>query len=503
MITPEPTNTIPVHTSPKKRRHRKRKLKGRVSSYYALGLSQFELDFVDVDVYSDLPVFVDPGALRNSHSEWAQGCVYLLQTFFEEVLAAIRRGDRARAYSLLSALHEPNDTRLGLSRGKPAGRGVGRINASKLLGALEGSKAASSGLLQELEDAALFVPGIGSDIISDVTTNIIRSQLIEYTQEMCALYAIPTQPVASGITWDPEAKKWQDSYMESLPVAAGRRLLLVPKMLVRKRLETDRSDLYSHYLLDILEERELSRPGSELVYTLKSGQRRVDRAKLRDKYKNTKHMIEEMIVSDPSIYQKYKADTLTDPRGPLSNQEITALGDGKAPTLDDLLLAVLSCKPGKEDFDRYEKSLKSLFAALFYPNLVRPRPQAPLYQGIKKVDLLYTNEAVNGFFRWLSLSHPSGNVFVEAKNYSGELGNEEYDQLAGRFSPNGGKFGFLVCRKLEKRDRAIARARSHAGQQKFIITLMDDDLRALVKAYGEGEAALTDVLKGLFDEIAL
>jgi len=426
-----------------------------------------------------------------------------LQTFFEAVLGAIKDGDRARAYAILAALHEPNDTRLGLSRGLPNGRAVGRINAGKLLGALERSKAADSGLLTELEDAALFVPGIGSDIISDITTNIIRAQLITYTQQMCELYDIPVERTPSGVTWDGEALRWRDSYMENLPVAGGKRLLLVPKSIVRKRLETNRDDLYTHYLLDILAERELSTPGSELVYTLKSGRLHVDKTKLRERYKNTKAMVEELAATHPDVYKDYKASTVSDPRGPLSNEQISTIVEDKPPSFDDLLLAVVSCEPGAKDFDRYEKALKHLFSALFYPNLIWPRPQAPLGKDLKKVDILYHNNAASGFFHWLSQNHPSGNIFVEAKNYSGELGNPEYDQMAGRFSPNVGTFGMLVCRELTNRDRAIDRARFFAQQQRFIVTIEDHDLRKLVEAIKIGPDDFSHALKLLFDEIVL
>ena len=36
----------------------------RVSEYYNLNRSQPSLDFVDVDIYGDIEVFIDPRALR-------------------------------------------------------------------------------------------------------------------------------------------------------------------------------------------------------------------------------------------------------------------------------------------------------------------------------------------------------------------------------------------------------------------------------------------------------
>src|SRR5262249_37063537 len=98
----------------------------RVSDYFKLKRSQPTLDFVDVDVRGDSKIFVDPRALRLLHSSWADECAALVQSFFHTVLKAIRRGANGKARMLLSVLKEPNETHLGLSKGKAQGRALGR-----------------------------------------------------------------------------------------------------------------------------------------------------------------------------------------------------------------------------------------------------------------------------------------------------------------------------------------------------------------------------------------
>ena len=63
--------------------------------------------------------------------------------------------------------------------------------AERVWEALSRSEAVTTGLIEDLEDTILFVPGIGFDIISDIATNIIRVQLIEFTQDVCGYYNIP------------------------------------------------------------------------------------------------------------------------------------------------------------------------------------------------------------------------------------------------------------------------------------------------------------------------
>ncbi|MGB6896263.1 MAG: hypothetical protein WBF37_10030, partial [Dehalococcoidia bacterium] len=209
----------------------------RVSEHYGLGRSQPELDFVDVDIWGDVTVFVDPRALRVLPSDWAAECRSLVQNFFHGVLEAIRtrRHDEARA--LLRRLREPNETHLGFSRGVARGRALGPESADDVWEALSTSEAVKSGLLEDLEDTILMVDGIGPDIVSDITTNVIREPLIRYTQYACGMYGIAMHDdVDSGPLWSPAAGVWE-SRLVRLPVTPNGRLLLVPKALVRRRMD--------------------------------------------------------------------------------------------------------------------------------------------------------------------------------------------------------------------------------------------------------------------------
>jgi len=235
-----------------------------VSEHYGLGRAQPTLDFVDVPVDGDLRVFVDPRALRLLASEWGSECISSVQNFFRAVLKAIQEGRHADAQALLRALREPNETRLGLSRGRPRGRALGPESANSVWDALRQSEAVRSGLLEDLEDTILMVEGISSDIVSDITTNLIRGPLIQYTQDACAYYGIPMETdVDSGPLWVPREQRWESAYV-SLPVAAGRKLLLVPKAVVRRRMDYDPEEYYNNYILEHLQEQELS-ANSELL----------------------------------------------------------------------------------------------------------------------------------------------------------------------------------------------------------------------------------------------
>jgi len=476
----------------------------RISEFYGLDRSQPTLDFVDVDVVGDTRIFVDPRALRLLPSSWGDECVALVQGFFNTVLSAIHESRDVKARNLLGVLHEPNETHLGLSRGRARGRAVGSRFAEEIWRALRRSEAVKTGLLEDLEDTILMIEGISSDRISDITTNVIREPLIEYTQSMASYYGIQlVTEVNSGPMWDPKRRRWY-SELVSLPVTDWGKLLLVPKVIVRRRLDYDIDEYYRHYLLEYLQEVELS-ANTELVHLLKDGRRRVTKKDLIEKYGSGKRTIVQVTLEYPEILERYRRDKRLRYQPPLDHIEIAECEGTPIPDWEALLDAVVTIEAGRKSFSQYEKAIESLLTALFYPSLSNPQVQRHIHEGRKRIDITYTNVATTGFFQWLAQHFSAAHIFVECKNYAGDPGNPELDQLAGRFSPSRGQFGLIVCRHISDKELFAKRCRDTANDQRgFIVALDDDDLRELVKEREEHSELLRfDMLSQLFSRLVM
>lgn len=276
----------------------------RFSDHFSLGKSQAELDFVDIPLNTDLPLFLDPYALSIEEDPWFVECNDLVVGYFQLVIDSIRNNDLKTAGRLLSNLHEPNDTHLGYSEGRPDGRGIGSRQANDLYRRLRASKAARTGRLQDLADCELIIPRIGNDKISDITVNIVRGKLVEYTESQCNLLGIPTRRVASGIFWDADRAQWINRYA-NLPVYRNERLLLVPKSAVRHRLAADHREYYRHFVLEYLQAEHLE-AGSSLVTVLKNGNRRVTKKDLESRYPLSKEFLFQFSEEHPEVLERYK-----------------------------------------------------------------------------------------------------------------------------------------------------------------------------------------------------
>lgn len=476
----------------------------RASTYLGVRRGQAELDFVDVDVRGDVPLFINPGALRKSESEWSRHCVYLLHDFMEHVLGLIRRGDSDGARTLLTYLGEPNETHLGLSAfGEEArGRAVGEEFADLIIDALLNSTAGRTGRINDLEDTVMMIHGIGSDIISDITTNIIRGPLIDYTNDICHSYGVDVSifvPRHDQAVWDVDSHEWVHPEV-LLPIANGRALILVPKFIVRAKVDVD--SYFRDYLRDFIAERELENPNSEFVRTLKDKRRVPMRGLIRDAY-GTKDKIQALLSVDNVLYEKYNAAVAAgDPRRSQNEMLLSTVNAG-SPDLDALLADVTALPTGNEAFGAYELAIDRLWCAMFSTMLRFPKRQQTQNQGRKRVDIVWTNDANGGFFGWVKTVCPAHFVMAECKNYGAEVGNPEFDQLAGRFGPSKGMLGFLICRHIENKDRAFDRARDLRTDGKGFILPMDDaDLRDLVAAAKSGPEQTFEYLQTKFKRVA-
>lgn len=457
----------------------------RVSLLYGLGVTQGGLDFVDVDVSTDNPVFIDPAAIRAASGLWADEAKASLKSFFSELLAAIGANDRQRIQELIYPLTEPNETHLGNSKGKSKGRSLGsKVKADRLIASLAKSRAVQTGMLKDLDDSAMFVEGVGRDIVSDITTCVIRAHLIDYTQRMCLFWGIPMEQQVAGPVWDSGSLSWNKELAVDLPRADGDRLLLVPKGIVRLDMTVDLGKYYRGYLRPYYEAEVLEAPTVGLVRLLKDKTLRVVKGALDKLLGTTKDDVVERSQKYPQAFGRYKSSLNAADNPPVPDADLHAKLDTPRANVREMYERVKSIVPGDAGAPLYHRSVAELLTALFDVSLGNARIEEELHEGLKRVDVLYDNIAAEGFFRWVSLHYAAALVVVECKNYSRDVGNPEFDQIAMRFSPDRGKLGILVCRKIENRRRALARARAIATDDHgWVIVLDDDHLEAMVEQY--------------------
>jgi hypothetical protein len=443
-----------------------------VSVVYGLGKTQPELDFVNVDLDGDLPLFVDPFALSQRPDPWSKRTHSTLVGFFQNVVDDIRAGRTDSARRLLGNLQEPNETRLGLSRGKPEGAGIGRLQAEQLLQALSHSSAVRTGLIRQIEDCELMIEGISRDKVSDLTTNVIRRHLVEYTQQQCGLWQIPMVSAPLPACYIDESGEWLADY-HNVPVVDGRPLVLIPKVIVRHSPAYDHQEYYRKFVLGFLRAEHLS-ANSSLVHSLRNGQRRVYQKDLKREYPCSKDFLSRFSKDHPGVLENYRqtleALEKTGRTPTVSREEQAVLAEA-------LAAALKAIPPGAESATEYHRLMTGVLELLFFPTLLNPTVEKEIHDGRKRLDIIMENGATSGvLYRLHNVRHlPCPYVAIECKNYSKDVSNPELDQLAGRFSPVRGKLGFLCFRAVDDYPTLIARCRDTFREDRGLIIPLNDD----------------------------
>lgn len=185
------------------------------------------------------------------------------------------------------------------------------------------------------------------------------------------------------------------------------------------------SEYYRHYILEYFRDQELERR-TPLVYALKSGELKVKKGDVEDKYR-AKHKagrdnpgVEKRInvegtKENPDLLLRFKADKQAKAPGTLDNDALIASTGGALTDLDQLLERVLNLQPGAAAATGYERAVEALLSALFYPELVNPIRQRAIHAGRKVIYITFTNLASAGFFYWLSAHYLAANVVVNVR----------------------------------------------------------------------------------------
>lgn len=476
----------------------------KITERFELEATQYEVDFVNIDTDRDTPLFVDPFFLGIRTDSWSINASRTLRSFFQTFVRLIQAGDQVQARALFDHLHEPNETCLGLSRGRPRGNAIGLVDGQRLFESIVQSRAVTTGVVEDIEDFRLFIDGIDKDKVSDMTTNIIRRHLVEYTKQQCILWGIPLQEgVPTGDCWVREQQAWVNSYDQGL-VIDGRRILLTPKSVVSYAKKYTSKAYYQHFVLEFLQHEHLSLQ-SGLVQFRVDGSAYVTKKSLSEGVAQySKEFLTEFTTRHPEVFHDFKAwmaaSASSIPSEELSNDDPQTLAQFLIDRLGEIT-------PGRDEATRYHRTVVGILELLLYPDIVSPVVEQEVDDGRKRIDIVFDNAAQGGFFFRLHSTYgtPCQFIFVECKNYSREVANPEVDQLSGRFHVNRGRFGLLVCRAVDDMPTLILRCRdAYEAGRGVMLPIVDQDLIGMLQRVIDGESnPYEDFFSARFRAVAL
>lgn len=447
------------------------------SSYYGLDEPQFKLPFVDFNLNSDVPLYIDPYAITKDQTDLAERCHNSIISYFQTLLDAIRGGGKTQIKRLVSGhLSEPNEIHLGVGKKARGGRGIGPIQEKQVIETLASSTAAKLGVIQTIQELELHIEGVGPDKVSDLVANIILAELATYTEEVCQEYGIPTNHIAVSGFWNSAKREWDGGYF-NLPSRETHSYILVPKRFVRRARDLmNHREFYDKYILSTLKQELLSADDS-LVQTLKTGERRVTKKSIREdaRFTLSKEFISSYIMENPEVMDAYRAELVTRfrPADPAEPSQKAIVDD---PVILDTLSRLKQISPGRASANEYHEVIFVLIQFIFDWALENFGKEFKMDAGRSRIDIISDNYASGGLFRDFVDRYRATTVPMECKNYVTDLANDEFNQIMERLGPKTSQLGMVFCRKIDDIPKIVAHLGDRWLRHNCMILLFDDNL---------------------------
>jgi hypothetical protein len=349
-----------------------------------------------------------------------------------------------------------------------------------------------SSIRVSLGDLELFLPGIGPDKISDLAINVIRSELVAYTQEQCELHDVRTEEVPAKVFWNPDEERWEAKYAQ-LPVYKGEGLILIPEVAIRRRLVPDGMEYYTQYILPFLQAEHVN-ARSALVKLLQDGERRVYKKDLKaeSEYAYSKEFLFEFSQKNLGVLQQYKGSLPGKAEKPEGDYAIESYQpEPRRAASAELVQDLRQIPTGRGHAARYHDLIKGVLTQVFAPYLTRPKKEQEIDEGRKRIDISFHNSAASGFFSKLVNQHKYivPYVPIECKNYTDDIGNPEFDQMLGRLNRRRGMFGIIVCRTIVDKAAVLKRCQDAVKNdpERAIIVLDDSDIEKLLELHANDD----------------
>lgn len=435
------------------------------------GVSQYEVDFVVPRIGIDLPLAIDPFLLFKSRDSEYHELHKLILAAFNAGIAAVRRGDKRQAKYLFD-FPEVSEIGLGYTTKSKRGSGVGSFLTDLILETLESSPMLQERGVRHVEEMQLLSAGVGPDRISDITANLLKRFLIEYTQRQCAIWKLP---VASHVPmlhiYDPSLQEWQDLY-EDLPISSvdASPILLVPRRFVRVLPWINYDDFirteFRAYLgarrAEVRRSKEDAPPSSQATVG------------------KSKENVVTVTRQDLGLVERYvrsREQQAADARPALDYIDEDACVEA-----EKLKQRLSSIQPGRATASEYQRTVLEILNYLFNPDLIDGQPEVRTVDGTERRDIIFTNDSDESFWEYVRHEHSGFILMFETKNMQ-EVDLAAVNQTATYLGDRVGRLGIIVTRHQtpETIRRKIFSVWNDSSPRKVVLTLSDAEMHELLE----------------------
>lgn len=423
--------------------------------HYRIHKSQEEVDFLIPFLDQDRRFFLDPAQLRYSEDpliiEWQKDII----RFLSIVNDAISKGDHVKLKRLLS-IGESKDIGLGYCAEGHKGSGVGSEISDHVIYAIAGNPGFKTKGIERIEEIQWLDKLIGPDRVGDLTANILKQKIIEYTIAQADKVGIPRKKVRVRKVFDFSKEEWIEKIVE-VPVNDLVRVI---------------DALNPHPPVLLLPKETLKALPLFLSYDDFYGYIDPNYKKGKKKSRVAKEVVVNRVLTNPGISTQYikKREEDVDTKLYRTNFNDRAI---------EIIEEIAGIKPGAKgaEANRYRSLVNELLPMLFDSLKIVSEEKATHLKENRRDGIFY-NTGKSDVFRSFREQHRAHHIVVDAKN-TNDVTSKDIAQVANYLDDDFGRVAIIVSRRKK------TNIKSHQLSQRFkhkniVLQFTDEDLRRWV-----------------------
>ncbi|HEY3295695.1 MAG TPA: hypothetical protein VGL38_09660 [bacterium] len=434
----------------------------RLTDCFKIPITQDEADFAIPFLDEDIPLCVDPFLLYKSPSQQENALHSLIVNSFNHLGHTFSTDSKDKAIDLLINCSECDEAGLGNSKTRRGVR-IGRDLAIDILSLFKIIPQIKKFGFVHVEEIQLLVDQVSRDRISDITCNLAKSFLVDYTLYQSTKVGLPDQKAKVQV-YDDRTLSFKEEEI-NLPYnpESNQPVILVPKRWLRRLPWINPEE----YRIRLPEDIRVSNPARLAILNYS-----------RLNYGAVKNYVE--------VKERRQADCVNDP---LFEPIPVLSAKRKLATIQK----IPSGKAGNAD-KIYEDAICQLMASLLYPHLDFAAEQVRTDSGAQIRDLMFYNNRSYDFLRDMYDTYECRQVVFELKNVAA-LEREHINQINRYLADQFGRFGVIVTRNPPPKPIVRNIIDLWAGQRKCILVLDDSDIALMCQVFDNKQRLPIEVIK--------
>lgn len=444
-------------------------IKPRLVDHFNIPVTQEEVDFAVPFLDEDIPLYLDPFLLWRSPSQQDNALHTSLINSFNHLGLLYNKKSQDDAINMLIEISECREVGLGTGKSKQ-GTKISKKTAVEILDLYRTISEIRVEGFSHFEEIQLYINNISKDRISDMACNLLKSFMIDFTQNECHKYNIPLKKFSDVMVYNYRLNRLINEEVD-LPYNPDNNtpIILVPKRWLRYTPWINYDDYFKSGFVKQGEEKSL------------------DKVKVLDYNRQNYDVIKAYISSKERVQSDCKNDPLFTQIPVISAKKV--------------LSSIIKLPTGKIDNSdkKFEELIARLITSLMYPHLDFAQEQSRIESGTQIRDLVFYNNCSYPFLRELYNDFNCRQIVFEMKNVN-EVDRDNINQLNRYLSSQFGRFGIIITRNNIKKNIMQNTIDLWSGQRKCIICLTDEDLKLMVDVYETKQRDPIEVIKRKYVE---